>query len=368
MNSHASVACRKGRPRAAPAGRQSAWPSTWLWKSVVLFLGTLVACAAAAQSPTTPRRLSLDDQESFPSRAIRIIVPFPPGAGTDAIARIIAKPISDTFDRPIFIDNRSGAGGNIGAEVALRAPMDGHTWLLSTAGILTINPLIYPSMRFDPATAFAPITLVARVPYVLAVHPSVPVKSVATLVEFVRRRPGVLNYGSAGNGSTVHLGIEMFKAMTGTKIVHVPYRGGAPAMNDLIGGHIDLMFNSVPLALPYIGAKRIRPLAVSSATRSDLLPDLPTMHEAGVSEFEFTGWYALLVPARTPQRIVRWLNAELGATLSLPETRSRLAAIGVQPVTSTPGEVFAQITRGTERWRHVIRTANITFDVTESAQ
>jgi len=340
----------------------------WRWTGVVWLLGMLVSCANAAQSASPPPRLSLEDQGTYPSRAIRIIVPFPPGVSTDAIARIIAKPIGDTFAQSIFVDNRSGAGGNIGAEVALRAPTDGHTWLLSTAGILTINALIYTSMRFDPATAFAPITLVARVPYVLAVHPSVPVNSVAALVTFVRRRPGVLNYGSAGNGSRVHLGIEMFKAMTETKIVHVPYRGGAPAMNDLIGGHIDLMFNSVPLALPFIGAKRIRPLAVSSASRAEVLPELPTMHEAGVNGFEFTGWFALLVAMRTPQRIVRWLNAELISTLRMPETRSRLAAIGVQPVTSTPGQVFEQITRDTERWRHVIRTANMTFDLTESTQ
>lgn len=368
MNALASAAYWVDRSRAAPVAYQRPRPCKWFRTGAIVFLGMLVACVAAAQSPGNPRRLSLEDQKAFPSRAIRIIVPFPPGASTDAIARIIAKPIADAFERSIFVDNRSGAGGNIGAEVALRAPTDGHTWLLSTAGILTINALIYTSMRFDPMTAFAPITLVAHVPYVLTVHPSVPVTSVAALVKFVRRRPDILNYGSAGNGSTVHLGIEMLKAMTGTKIVHVPYRGGAPAIKDLIGGHIDLMFNSVPLALPHIGAGRIRPLAVSSATRSDVLPALPTMHEAGVDGFEFTGWFALLVPARTPQRIVRWLNAELSATLALPATRSRLAAIGLQPVTSTPGEVFEQITRDTERWRRVIRTASITSDLMPHAQ
>ena len=320
------------------------------------------ACASDAQSGSSARRLQSEGQGPFPARSIRIIVPFPPGASTDAIARILADPVSDLFGQAVFIDNRSGAGGNVGAEAALRAPADGHTWLLSTAGILTINALIYPAMSFEPATAFAPITMVARVPYVLVVHPSIPVRSVEALIEFARRRPGVLNYGSAGNGSTVHLGLEMFKALSGTKIVHIPYRGGAPAMNDLLGGHIHMMFNSVPLALPYLSSGRIRPLAVSSRERARALPDVPTMHEAGVSDFEFTGWFALMVSARTAQRTVYWLNSELTTLLNVPELRGRLAAIGTQPVTSTPGQVYEQITRDNARWRHVIRVANIKPD------
>lgn len=318
-------------------------------------------CAVEAQTNAF-RRLAIEGEAPFPSRSIRIVVPFPPGASTDAIARILADPVAELFGQSVFVDNRSGAGGNVGAEAALRAPTDGHTWLLSTAGILTINPMIYPAMSFDPATAFAPITMVARVPYVLVVHPSIPVRSVGALVEFARRRPGVLNYGSAGNGSTVHLGLEMFKALSGTKIVHIPYRGGAPAMNDLIGGHIHMMFNSLPLALPYVSAARVRPLAVSSRRRSEALPEVPTMHEAGIAGFEFTGWFALMAPVRTAKRKVYWLNAELVPKLSAPEVRSRLAAIGTQPVTSTPGEVYEQITRDGARWRHVIQVANIKPD------
>jgi tripartite-type tricarboxylate transporter receptor subunit TctC len=271
----------------------------------------VAASMCDAQTVSAVRRLHIEGQGTFPSRAIRIVVPFPPGGSTDAIARILVDPVAELFGQSVLVDNRSGAGGNVGAEAALRAPADGHTWLLSTAGILTINSMIYPSMSFDPATAFAPITMVAKVPYVLVVHPSIPVRTVEALIEFARRRPGVLNYGSAGNGSTVHLGLEMLKAMSGTKIVHIPYRGGAPAMNDLIGGHIHMMFNSVPLALPYVAAGRVRPLAVSSRVRSEALPDVPTMHEAGISDFEFMGWFALLVPLRTAQRTVYWLNAEL---------------------------------------------------------
>ena len=329
----------------------------------VAALWVLVAASMCdAQTTSSVRRLHTEGQGPYPSRSIRIIVPFPPGASTDAIARIIAEPVAELFGQSVFVDNRSGAGGNVGAEAALRAPADGHTWLLSTAGILTINAMMYPSLSFDPATAFAPITMVAKVPYVLVVHPSVPVRSVEALIEFARRRPGVLNYGSAGNGSTVHLGFEMLKAASATKIVHIPYRGGAPAMNDLIGGHIHMMFNSVPLALPYVGAGRVRPLAVSSRVRADALPDIPTMHEAGMTDFEFMGWFALLVPLRTAQRTVYWLNSELAPMLSMPEVRSRLIAIGAQPLTSTPGQVYEQITRDNARWRDVIRVARIKPD------
>jgi tripartite-type tricarboxylate transporter receptor subunit TctC len=336
------------------------------WHCGALLLLIAAASASGAENAGIPRRLSVEGQGAFPSRAIRLIVPFPPGASTDAIARIIAEPIAETFGQSVFVDNRSGAGGNVGAEAAARAFPDGHTWMLSTAGILTINALIYPSLNFDPMTAFAPITMVARVPYVLVVHPSIPVRSVPALIEFARRRPGELNYGSAGNGSAVHLGVEMLKALSKIKIVHVPYRGGAPAMNDLIGGHIDMMFNSVPLALPYISSGRIRPLAVSGAARSEALPELPTMQEAGVSGFEFSGWFAILAPARTPDRLIRWLNTELTSVLSRPETRRRLAAIGAQPLISSAGQVYEQITRDKARWQYVVRSANIKPDWEET--
>jgi tripartite-type tricarboxylate transporter receptor subunit TctC len=325
--------------------------------SCIVLAATL--CAHAAQAP---RRLLTEGQAPFPNRAIRIVVPFPPGASTDAIARIIAEPISDGLGQSVFVDNRSGAGGNVGAESAMRAPADGHHWILSTAGILTINPQIYSSMSFDPVRVFSPIILIARVPYVLVVHPSVPVRSVTELIHFARRRPGVLNYGSAGNGSTVHLGAEMFKALSGTMIVHIPYRGGAPAMNDLLGGHLHLMFNSVPLAQPYVLAGRVRPLAVTSRSRAAVLPDLPTMAEAGLPGLEFSGWFALLAPVKTAQRLITWLNTELTEILAATEPRRRLRAIGVEPASSTPGEVYELITRDTERWRDVIRRANIKPD------
>src|SRR5690606_24212706 len=286
----------------------------------------------------------------------------PPGASTDSIARIVAEPIEKRVGYRISIDNRSGAGGNIGAEAVVRARPDGHTWLLGTAAVMTVNAFIYPHMGFDPALALAPVTLVARVPYVLVVHPSLPPRSLTQLTEFAYRRPWILNYGSAGNGSLLHLGMELFEATTGTRIVHVPYRGGAPAASDLLGGHIHMMLNSVPLALPYIESKRLRPLAVTTADRAARLPDVPTMREAGLPEVEFDGWFGVFVPVRTSRHVVAWLHEALAPVLSLPEVRARLEAIGAEPAASTPGQVYELIRRDTARWQRVIQKARIKPD------
>ncbi len=324
-------------------------------------LALILPAASHAAGVIEPLRLD-PHGTLFPSRPIRIVVPFPPGASTDAIARIVAEPIEERLGRRVNIDNRSGAGGNIGADTVVRALPDGHTWLLGTAGLMSINALIYPSMPFDPALALAPITLVANVPYVLVVHPSLPVRSTAQLIEFARRRPWILNYGSAGNGSTVHLGMELFKAATGTHIVHIPYRGGAPGLSDLLGGHIHMMFNSAPLALPHIGSRRVRPLAVSSAARARSLPDVPTLEESGLPGVEFSGWFAFLVPARTPAQVLIWLNEALVPVLSLRAVRERLEAIGAESATSTPLQVHELMRRDTARWRRVIRSANVKPD------
>jgi len=291
-----------------------------------------------------------------------MVVPFPPGASTDIIARMLAERFEETLGRRISIENRSGAGGNVGAEAVVRAPPDGHTWLIGTAGLLTINPSIYPTMSFDPAFALTPVTLVARVPYVLAVHPNLRVRTVPELIEFVRRRPWIFNYGSAGNGSAIHLGTELFKAVTDTKIVHIPYRGGAPAISELMGGHIQIMFVSTPLALQYIDSGRLRFLAVSTRERAAALPSIPTLIEAGVPDFEFSGWFAMLLPGRTPTRIVTWLNHEMVTALAQPEIRARLEAIGAQPETSTPVQVHELMRRDAARWQRVIQEAKVKPD------
>lgn len=336
------------------------------------FLGTLLAGIASvvshvhAASGVIPLRL--DEKTQFPARGFRLVVPFPPGASTDSIARIIADRLEEPLGRRISVENRAGAGGNIGAEAVLRAAPDGHTWLLGTAGLLTINPLIYRTMSFDPALAFSPVTVVARVPYVLVVHPNVPVRTVGALIDFARRRPWVLNYGSAGNGSTIHLGAELFKAVTETKIVHIPYRGGAPAISDLMAGHLHMMFTSVPLAFPFVESGRLRALAVSSARRATMLPLVPTMEEAGVTDFEFTGWFALMVSSKTPVRVVSWLNQELVPLLFSHDVRHRLEAIGAEPATSTAAEVSVLMRRDAARWQRVVEGARVKLDWEDQPQ
>jgi len=333
---------------------------TFLLGVVALLLLSL-GCrpALAAQSPP---RLLLERNELYPSRLIRIVVPFPPGASTDTIARLIAEPIETRLGARVTTENRSGAGGNIAAESVLRTTPDGHTWLLGTAGLMSVNALLYPTMRFDPALAFAPITLLAHVPYALVINAHLPPRSVGALVEFAGRRPWILNYGSGGSGSTPHLAAELFKSLTDTRIVHIAYRGGAPAISELVGGHIHMMFGSVPLVLPYVESGRLRALAVSSGTRSLHLPAVPTMREAGLPDFEFTGWFGLFVPVQTPPRIIPWLNQELVATLSERELRVKLETIGAEPATSTPREVHELIRRDTLRWQRVIRSNNIKPD------
>lgn len=332
-----------------------------------LLLGVLVlllqlGCGNAFGAQAGASRLVLERNETYPSRLIRIVVPFPPGASTDTIARLIAEPIESRLGTRVTTENRSGAGGNIGAESVLRSVPDGHTWLLGTAGLMSINALLYPTMRFDPALAFAPVTLLAQVPYVLVINAHLPPRSVAALVEFASRRPWLLNYGSAGSGSTLHLAAELFKSSTDTKIVHIAYRGGAPAIRELVGGHIHMMFGSVPLVLPYVESGRVRALAVSSGSRSLHLPAVPTMQEAGLPDFEFTGWFGLFVPIQTPPRIIAWLNQELIAALSEREFRIKLEAIGAEPATSTPMQVHELIRRDTQRWQRVIRSNNIKPD------
>jgi tripartite-type tricarboxylate transporter receptor subunit TctC len=316
----------------------------------------------AAGDSRAARTLPLGRDGYFPSKAIRLVVPFPPGASTDTIARVLANKLGDAFGQAVLVDNRGGAGGNIGTELVTRSAPDGYTWLLGTAGTMTMNPSLYPHMKLDPMAMLAPVTIVAEVPNVLVVNPGVPVRSVQQLIEYARRRPGELTYGSAGNGSSVHLGAELFKSLTGTQMLHVPYRGGAPAINDLLGGHINLMFNSVPLALPYIQSARVRALAVTSARRSAVLPDVPSMQEAGLDDFDFMGWFSVMLPANPHFRLVDWLNSEIAATLGAADLRQRLLAIGVTPVNSSPGNLGELIRRETARWAVVIREAGIKPD------
>jgi len=298
---------------------------------------------------------SLVYAQPYPVKSIRVIVPYPAGGGTDIVARIVTARLSERLGQQAVIDNRGGAAGTIGADMAAKAPADGYTLLLTTNAPLTINPHLHRSLSYDPVRDFAPITLVASSPYVLVVHPRLPVASVRELIALARKRPGELNYASSGNGAATHLSGVLFANMARINIVHVPYKGSAPAVTDLIAGQVQMRFSSIPPALPHVRSGRLRALAVTSARRFSVLPDMPTVAESGLPGYEVDSWYGLLAPAGTPEAIVARLNTEIVGGLQLPEVKARLEADGSQAV-GTSAQRFASIVSGDlKRWGPVVR-------------
>jgi tripartite-type tricarboxylate transporter receptor subunit TctC len=300
--------------------------------------------------------------ESFPDHSVRIVVPFPPGGSNDITARVLAQKLSERWGHQAVVDNRAGAGGNVGAELVARAPADGYTLLLAAPGPLTVNASLYRSLPFDPAKDFAPVALVASVPNVLMVHPSVPAKTVQELIALAKQQPGQLNFGSSGNGSTNHLAGELFKTMAGIDIVHVPYKGAAPAMNDLIGGHIPMMFDNMPAALAQIKAGTVRPLAVASATRAAALPEVPTVAESGLPGFEAISWFGLVAPAGAPPAALERLEADVKAVLAMPEVAHRYAELGAEPGRLFGDEFGAFLRSETAKWSKVVETSGARLD------
>lgn len=298
-------------------------------------------------------------QGSYPNKPVRLIVPFPPGGATDIVARTLADHLQSALGQPFVVDNRAGASGNIGMGEAARAPADGYTLVLGAPQTLTINPLLFPKLPFDPDKAFAPIVVVASVPNVLIVTNKLGAKTPQELVAYAKANAGKLNYGSSSIGGTPHLSAELFKSMTGTFIVHVPYRGSAPALQDLIGGQIEMMFDNLPAALPQIRAGTVRALAVTTLKRSPLMPDLPTLDESGIKGFDSQGWFALLAPAGTPQAVLDRINAEVNNALKTPEFRERLEKVGADPVGGSIDDFKKRISSESERWARVIKFANI---------
>ncbi|WP_439574745.1 Bug family tripartite tricarboxylate transporter substrate binding protein [Phreatobacter sp.] len=297
---------------------------------------------------------------AFPERAVRIIVPFPPGGSNDVITRLLAQRLSEIWKQPVVVENRAGAGGNVGAEGVARSPADGYTLLLAAPGPLAINPSLFQRMNFDPLKDFAPVALAASVPIVLAVNPQVRATSVAELIALAKAEPGKLHFGSSGAGSTNHLAGELFKTLAGINIVHVPYRGAAPAMNDLVAGHIPFMFDNMPAVRPQVAGGRIRALAVAGASRSSLYPDLPTMAEAGVAGFEASAWFGLVAPAGTPADVMKVLVETTAAVLKEPGIGARFAELGAEPGTVS-GEAFGQFLKAeSEKWSGIVRAAGLT--------
>lgn len=296
--------------------------------------------------------------QAYPSRLIRIIVPFPAGGLADTFARAVADEMGKSLGQNILIENRPGAGGNIGAAAVASAEPDGYTLMLSSAGILTTNEFLYESMPFDTAKAFAPITVLADMPMLLVVHPKLNVTTVSELLVLARSQPGTLNFGSAGVGTTGHLALARFGASQKIKVQHIPYRGAAPSVQDLVGGRLDGLFDNPPTVLSHIEAKAIRALAVTAPERLPQLPDVPTMAESGVN-FEASSWFALIAPAGTPRPVIELLHAEAVKALGKPALQSRFSAQGARLVGNTPEMFAAQIASERELWGKVIRDANI---------
>ncbi len=299
--------------------------------------------------------------QPYPSQPIRIIAPFPPGGSVDIIARLIAEPLAGQLGARIIVDNRSGASGNIGMEAAARAAADGYTLVLNTIPLVT-NQSLFDKLSWDPIRDFAPIGMVATSPHVLVVPNKVAANKVDELVRLARARPGGLAYASAGVGSTFHLCGEMFKDATGTFILHVPYRGGGPALLDTLAGQVDMSFPTLSAALPHVKAGTLRALAVTGTARSSLLPEVPTMQEAGVKDFQFTQWLALLAPAGTPPAVVTRLNTALRSTLNSKELREKFEAGAFEAFITTPEEAGKFIASEAQRFSRLIKTRKITSD------
>jgi tripartite-type tricarboxylate transporter receptor subunit TctC len=300
--------------------------------------------------------------QAYPSQPIKIIVPFTAGGTTDILARTIGQKLSEAWRQPVIVENRPGAGGNIGADVVAKAKPDGYTILMGTIGTQSINASLYAKMPYDAAKDFAPVTLVAMVPNVLVVHPAVNARTVGELVALAKAKPGELNFASSSTGGSPHLSGEMFKQMTGANIVHVPYKGSAPAITDLLGGQVSLMFDNLPSALPQVKAGKLRALGVTSARRSQAAPDIPTIAESGVPGYEVDSWFGILAPAATPKEIVSKLNVEIVRILKIPEVRERLLEQGAEPVGDTPEHFAEHIRRETAKWARVVKASGAKAD------
>ncbi len=299
---------------------------------------------------------------AYPIKPIRLVVPFTPGGSTDILARAIGVDLTKAWGQPVIIDNVPGAGGSIGADRVAKSGADGYTLLMGHIGTLAVNPSLYPALPYNPVKDFAPVAWVARVPNVLVVHPSVKAASVRELVALAKARPGQLNYGSGGNGSAANLATEYFKLQTGTSLLHIPYKGTAPAVTDLVGGQIQVLFTGAPAVLPFIKSGQLRALAVSSPKRVDALPDLPTVAEGGYKDFEADQWYGVVAPAGTPREIVMKLNAQINQSLNSPELRTRLASEGAIATPATPEAYGQLIMREIARWKPVIQSGRVKAD------
>ena len=311
---------------------------------------TLAATAAHAQAG------------GFPAKPVRIVVGFAPGGSTDITGRVMAQRFTDQIGQPVVVENRPGAGGNVGAEAVARAPADGYTLMLTSIAIQGIGPALYPKLPFDALRDFTPITQLTAIPNVLAVHPSLPATSVGELIALARKRPGAIAFASAGAGTSMHLSAELLRSLASIELLHVPYKGSAPAMQDLIGGHTQMVFDNLPFVLPFVKSGKVRALAVTTTVRNPQLPDVPTMIEAGVAGYDVTSWFGLAAPAGLPAPLVdRWYQ-ESAKALQHPDTRQRFNDLGASIVGSTPAEFGAFIRAELAKWARVVKASGAKAD------
>ena len=300
--------------------------------------------------------------DNYPAKPILLIVPFPPGGPADALARLVGEKMGASLGKAIVVTNRPGAGGNIGMEIGAKAAPDGYTLVLAPAGNLTVNPSLYRSMPYDVGRDFAPITVLATVPNILVVHPSVPAKTVAELVQYAKMHPGELNFSSPGNGSGAHLAGELLKSMAKVDMTHIPFNGIAPAVTAVLGGQVQVMFAGAPSVLQHVKSGTLRALGVASLARIAAAPDLPTLAESGFPGFDVTSWYGVVAPAGTPSQVIDRLHSEMTKALNEPDVREKLAGLGAEPVGNTPTEFAATIRSETAKWSKIVKDAKITAE------
>lgn len=301
-------------------------------------------------------------ETAYPVKAIRFIVPFPPGGGTDILSRALAQKMSEALGQPFVIDNRPGAGGNIGADIAAKSAPDGYTIFMGQTSNLAVNPTLYKKLPFDPLKDFAPITLVTETPLIIVVAQNSPIKSVQDLIALAKSKPGTINFASPGNGTVGHLAGEMFKRVAGVDMVHVPYKGAAPALTDLLGGQVNIYFASAAAAMGQIRGGSIRAIAVTSRKRSAALPNVPTVAESGLPGFDASSWYGVLAPAGTPKDIIAKLNAAAVKVMQQPELKGRMTDEGGEPIGDTPEQFAAFIKTETAKWAKVVRDSGAQLD------
>ena len=301
-------------------------------------------------------------QTAYPSKPITIIVPFSAGGTTDILARVVGLHVGQTLGQPVIVDNRAGAGGNIGTQAVARAPADGYTLLMGTVGTHAINQGLYKKLPFDPIKDFTPLSRVAMVPNLLVANPAQPYKNVKELIAYAKANPGKVNFASSGNGTSIHLSAELFKQMTQVEMQHVPYKGSAPAVADLIGGQTAIMFDNMPSVMPHVKAGKLRAMAVTTARRSPALPDVPTIAESGVPGYDTSSWFGLLAPVGTPADVVAKLNAAIVKALADPEVKTKLAEQGAEPHPEKPEQFAAFIGAETTKWGKVVKESGASVD------